>query len=246
MDSILRRYCSKNLPIDERARLKCLPESLTIGQIAGLWVNDRAKRGRVGRAIQQACIDGHLECTGNPRPRYEERIAYSDPKWRGTPGDRPKYIGNLCDGLAAEIHRDAFKSWLIEMEEWPLPENSLLANWFPLPIEYQEESATIQEARTLLPKIKELWRLVLAGNDNPLKMMTADNLQECALDILRDKPKKWLPIKEEHLKTPSLYNTAPDRAAPIFRRNLLKVVLESQGFSVRNIKQLLKDAKAIL
>ncbi len=109
-----------------------------------------------------------------------------------------------------------------------------------------DDGALIQAARELLPKIKELWSLILAGNDNPLKLRTESDLKNEAIDILKDDPKKWLPIRREHVGAPSLYNTAPDRAGPIFERNLLSVVLESHGYSIRNKKQLLKEAKTTL
>jgi len=96
-------------------------------------------------------------------------------------------------------------------------------------------------AKEMRPKIAELWSQIRAGSDEPLKLRTADDLQECALDILRDAPVKWFPISEHHLEDLSLYNPAPERAARTFREGLLRLVLKTQGFSVKNIRKLIQS-----
>lgn len=100
------------------------------------------------------------------------------------------------------------------------------------------DDALKRVALELMPKIRDLWFWILTGSDEPLKLRTPDDLKDVAVDILQDDPRKWSPIKAEHLRGPSLYNTAPERAARTFRENLLRVVLEDQGYSVANARVL--------
>jgi hypothetical protein len=101
-------------------------------------------------------------------------------------------------------------------------------------------------AKALEPKIRELWRFILDGINEPLKLLSVDDLRKQALDIVRDNPREWLPIKEEHLENQCLHNTSPDRAARTLRQNLLRGVLKSQGYSVQNSRKLWESLKATL
>lgn len=264
MDSILKRY-PQHLSLEEQARLGCMPDTLTIGQIAELWAKgDAQKTSSLGNAIRQAAIDGKLKCKGDPGPSVRREPIRS--KW-DVYATRCRCITVMDDGLSAEITRDDFKAWLADVGEsesalkvpilaaWLLQESGqeISTKWWrrkcsehsnSLSSSLDEKNSTkakggsIQAARELLEKIKELWSLIRAGSDDPLKLRSKDDLQQCALDVLREAPAKWHPITEQHLKNPSLYNTAPERAARTFRENLCCLVYVN--LNVSRVRALIK------
>ena len=140
-----------------------------------------------------------------------------------SPGEMPEDVSTMYSWL---LYRKHYETEATDPEKSPAPDT---------------EERQLWAAKEMLPKIAELWSQILAGRDEPLKLRTADDLQKCAFDILRDDPVKWSPINGRHLEDLSLYNPAPERAARTFREGLLRLVLKTQGFSVKNIRKLVQS-----
>ncbi len=198
-----------------------------------------------------------VEVPGIDSPSQDEELLQVRERWQ------PDSLRALVENDFQPAFKD-FDEWMIELVEpgaeiieviegacWLLYEKTSGAVEEEAGVQKQGgeeiDDALKRAALELMPKIRELWSLILAGINEPLKnMVDAKDLLKVAIDILQDNPRKWLPIKEAHLKKPTLYNTAPDRAARTFHHNLLGVVLKSQGYSVRNSKKLWESLKPTL
>jgi hypothetical protein len=217
-----------------------LPEKLSIQDIVRYWSPTDGRQARIfSEEIQRDCIDGQLKCEGDPTPRTYRVSRYSDWMRRHWEDTIHK------SGLDAKIQKDDFCLWLKQKGAWPLPESIPLSAWYPKVMNRTEETDVftgelIAKAKSLIPKVKELWKMILDVN-KPLKTATIDTLMKTAIEVLGDNPRKWEPITAKHVSNRKIYNTAPDSAGPTFLRNLLKLLLEDHGFDVPNVKQLWKE-----
>ncbi len=97
-----------------------------------------------------------------------------------------------------------------------------------------------QAARQLQRKIRALWGEAKKGYSS-LRDVEESELQKAAINVVEDNPGKWFPITRDHLDRDELYTTELSIAARTFGHNLLRLVMEDQGFEVKNSKKLWED-----
>ena len=137
MENILEKY-AHSLTIETKARNKLLPDYLSVREIVQLWRPEPDIR----RALEQTILDAVWSGVFSPMRTDEDRevVWYSRfPRgnrvitlWTKDLHIRIVWTAERPSGASHWlIHRDRFKGWLIEENEWPLPDDNLLKAWWP-------------------------------------------------------------------------------------------------------------------
>ncbi|MHC1744888.1 MAG: hypothetical protein AB9873_17930 [Syntrophobacteraceae bacterium] len=254
-DSIIKRYAAGSLPVQEAARVRCLPEKLPIKQIVYLWVgSDRSKFGPLCEAIRMAVKRGHLKGEGSPDPWVEvQHAAVLRSRWMSEVSGQ---LDNLYtpmqvqdDGYGVLIHRDDFRDWLKSENEWPLAD-CLLLNWWEPDARLDQgedptattgstaqiDEATLALARRLLPTVGTFYEeLKLLWRDDE---KTPHVLQRTALDLLEEDEKRFSPIRKEHLRDITLFSFTFGQQRRFVYKLLSKII---HFGSYRKLEVALKD-----
>jgi hypothetical protein len=186
MDAILKRYCPESLPLEEQARLGCLPDRLTIGKIATLCAEGDKERARLlCNAIRQAAIDGALECNGNPNMRLERRQG----------------VMILDDGCSAEIHRDDFAAWL--QREGEGITGGKIGLWLKVAGTTHKSSAMLEAEDFYKDLLK-----ALKANGYAITKSAPERIAEIALSMLNANRQRFSLLDVDIVGTPATYETS--------------------------------------
>ena len=163
MDKLLQKYASlENMSVMEAARLRILPDQLTVLQIVWLYFPEKAdesKRNVLGNALNEAGAKGDLKVEVFSK-RKPVRIFM---KFNGRPID-PNAEDVYETVNYYNIHRDDYKAFLQANDEWPPAPGTLIANWFeletPSPEKFIEEIEEDEEEDEPLSELGLLFEKV--------------------------------------------------------------------------------------
>lgn len=129
--TILTKYALESLSIEDKARLGCLPERLSFGEILLLWEPNKNRQSLYETALENA----YETWQKDPRKglKAEGKTGISSFVHPDSSGWGRKGIVVVSDDTAlCTTHRDDFRNWLEQEGEWPLPDDCLLSRWWNL------------------------------------------------------------------------------------------------------------------
>ena len=147
MKSVIEKFTPNNLSWEDRARFKLLPDVLLFDVIARLWKPDDAEiySNALLRAISEKDLKIH-------------QVNWSD--------DEERFY-MFCYGAFVRtslVHKDEFKRWFISHNnEWPLPDDCLLANWWSDPA---KKVVKKRANKTTAPRSTNLTKAIHAAIDD--------------------------------------------------------------------------------
>lgn len=131
------------LPLDDMARLRCLPDPLTIQQIVLLWAGADCEASKIEGLEQIA-----MEAVFSTDPQTSHNDPAKEAPLRAEVDDR--LMVDVIEQRVAElekvddnfreygadprfmlVRRDDLRQWLEREGFWPLPAGCLLSNWWP-------------------------------------------------------------------------------------------------------------------
>lgn len=135
--SLLNKYRLEPLTLTEKAIAQCLPERLTVSQIAELWTEDGKERLEYVRIMEDAIVTHNRRTPWGSRDVTEGGLIAVCPhhSLRGNFGEY-------------EVLRDNLTAWLNEENAGPV-KGCLLANWWP---ESEQQAEALGDAGAKLRK----------------------------------------------------------------------------------------------